>query len=120
MQAVCGRLPAHRTATLNGYTRLAVAGAPYPALVEESGEAVEGTLYFNINERELKRLSAYEGPEYRRIEVTVSDEDEREHKASTYLYRLRYRQRILNRPWSPQTFQRQYLKRYLRTLRPTR
>jgi gamma-glutamylcyclotransferase (GGCT)/AIG2-like uncharacterized protein YtfP len=41
-QGLLGRLPHHRPAKLLGYARYRVRGAPFPAIIPESGSSVEG------------------------------------------------------------------------------
>ncbi len=76
--AVCagllGRVPAPAPAELRGYTRHAVRGEAYPAIVAKPNGLVKGIVYEDISQAELDALDAYEGDEYGRIRVCVETE----------------------------------------------
>lgn len=60
-------------ARLDGWRRVAVREARYPALVPAEGRSCDGVVVENIDGRMERRLVHYEGPQYRQaaIEVTV-------------------------------------------------
>lgn len=43
-------------ALLKGYSRLQVRGAVYPGLTKDESKSVQGVLYFNISEKDVKTL----------------------------------------------------------------
>ena len=53
-------------ARLPGYRRRPVIGEDYPALVRQSGGAVEGLVLLGLKRADLTRVDRYEGEEYRR------------------------------------------------------
>ena len=71
LEAVMGRRLASTPATLAGFKRLRVRGASYPVVVPSAGGRVEGVLYRGLSHGELRRLDAFEGGEYDRVERTV-------------------------------------------------
>lgn len=53
-----------RSATLSGYRRRQAAGRSYPILLPTPAGQVRGLLFTARSSRDLRRLVAYEGPEY--------------------------------------------------------
>ena len=71
---VLGRTLSPRTqrpALLFDYTREHVAGRPYPMLVAHPGAVVDGVVARGLTTRDLARLDAYEGSEYRLAPLAV-------------------------------------------------
>ena len=64
-----GRMPQQSTARLHGFMRLAVRGEAYPAIVPCPQKSVDGLILRGLSAHELEVLDAYEGAEYRRVEV---------------------------------------------------
>lgn len=60
-----------RSARLAGYARARLRGTPYPTLVRREGTAVEGAV-LRVGSAAFRRLSAYEGPQYRLVPVRVA------------------------------------------------
>ena len=56
-------------ARLRGFQVRAVQDANYPALVPKPGETVSGWLLTGLDGGDLALLDAYEGDEYRRVQV---------------------------------------------------
>lgn len=86
-------------ATLPGYRRLQVKGADYPGLVPHKGGKVTGLVYLALHAQEIQRLNRYEGEEYTHHPVTLLLEDGSTLKATTYLFRPRYRSRLCSKEW---------------------
>src|SRR5215471_10032258 len=61
------RLPprAWLPASLPGYRRTRAKGVSYPAAIRDPRSEVRGAVVGGFSPREIKRLSAYEGPRYR-------------------------------------------------------
>ncbi|KAL1919088.1 uncharacterized protein VTP21DRAFT_2469 [Calcarisporiella thermophila] len=60
-------------AILQGYKRVRVKQADYPAIIEgEASEAVEGVIIEGLTDMDIERLDRYEGDEYARVQVSVS------------------------------------------------
>lgn len=58
-------------AVLEGWGRVLVAGASYPAIVRRAGARVDGVLARGIDAAAARRLDRYEGAEYVAIEAEV-------------------------------------------------
>jgi gamma-glutamylcyclotransferase (GGCT)/AIG2-like uncharacterized protein YtfP len=98
------------TAVLPGHARYAIAGETYPGMVTQTGAAVEGTLYLDIDGADLARLDAFEGADYRRAAVDVYLPDGANVAAQAYLYNLP--QRLLDAEWKADEFD---IRRFLYT-----
>lgn len=92
-------------ATLDGFRRLTVIGDTYPALVAEPQASVGGVLYADVSADDVERLDAFEGSDYERIEVSVRLADGSSRCA--HAYRWRHRERLGDRDWDPQWFERE-------------
>lgn len=87
MTEVAGcRLP-HGPGTLCGYSRRAVKGAHYPALVADKDGTVNGLLYREVPPSAWQRLDRFEGEMYRRQKVQVELDDGTLLPATTYVAR---------------------------------
>src|SRR5690606_12204581 len=89
-------------ALLPGFARYAVSGETYPGLVRQAGAAVNGVVYFDVDDADLLTLDVFEGSEYRREAVTVSLEADRNLVVETYVFTATGR--LTNREWDPQAF----------------
>jgi len=73
-----------RAAVLSDYGRYLVRGQSYPAIREEPGNSVHGTLYAGLNTGHFRRLDTYEGEAYEKRVVEVMTEDGERHRAVVY------------------------------------
>ena len=104
MRAVLGRLPSACRATMPGYTCIALAGEPYPALVPCNGTHVQGVVYLGLSPGSLRLLDNYEGELYRRVRVRPTLADGTRLEAWTYVLGMRYYHRKAHGRWSMQRF----------------
>ena len=79
VKRVLGRDLVGRPAVLKDYARYLVRGENHPAIREESGSAVRGTLYDGIDGELFRRLDTYEGEEYQKRSVEVMTDDGPQH-----------------------------------------
>jgi len=116
---VVGRSWPSSPAVLEGYARYRLNDKPYPALVEESGSQVQGSLYSGVTQAELTRLDDYEGELYERrsLRVWVGT---RALDAFTYLLRREYRALLSAELWELADFEREHLSSYLSRISVTR
>ena len=117
LRAVCRvELPA-RPARLRGYARYQVAGAAYPAMIATAADAtLDGVLYADVTAALWQLLDDYEGPLYRRIEVTVRTQDGADVRAGTYVIASGEEHRLAAAPWLPSAFAARELADYLAQL----
>jgi len=87
LRNVVGELfPPGVPATLLGWKRCPVARESYPAIVRADSASVSGILWTELQEKQLDALDAFEGRDYRRIRVTVTDAAGGEHGAFAYAW----------------------------------
>ena len=84
VKRVLGRDSVGRPAVLHDYARYLVRGENYPAIREEPGSAVRGTVYNGIDGELFRRLDKYEGEQYQKRSVQVMTDDGRLHHAFVY------------------------------------
>jgi gamma-glutamylcyclotransferase (GGCT)/AIG2-like uncharacterized protein YtfP len=99
-----------RPARLHGFARRRVQGDVYPVIVRsQSGDWVDGVVYFDIEPDDLKRLDVFEAEPYdRQTHIVVVDGCER-HGADAYVLKDCYRHMIQDCEWDPQWFEREAL-----------
>lgn len=90
-------------ARLDNHARFAIIGETYPGMVAMDGDSVAGVLYFDVSDRDIAALDAFEGIEYRREQVVVTLENGESAVANTYIYRAT--EKLSQSPWLPETFQ---------------
>jgi len=113
MERVCGRPLGAVDALLEGHARHPVHGEDYPGLVVAAGAAVTGRLYLDVDEPCLRRLDAFEGPNYERVQVRVRRLDGGVAEAWVYRYRAEQANPLLPEPWDPAAFEREGKSRFL-------
>lgn len=90
-------------AVLDGFSRHALAGRDYPGMVRAAAASqVQGVLWRDVDDVDLGRLDAFEGAEYRRIEVPVRRASGEVLQAGTYLYVAG--DLLVAQDWDPQAF----------------
>ena len=90
MQEVAGCCLSHEPGTLRGYSRRAVKGEHYPALVPHESGRADGLVYREVPPSAWERLDRFEGEMYRRQEVQVELDDGRLLPAATYVARAEF------------------------------
>lgn len=90
-------------ARLDNHARFAIIGETYPGMVAMNGDSVAGVLYFDVSDRDIAALDAFEGIEYRREQVVVTLENGEPAVANTYVYLAT--EKLSQSPWLPEIFQ---------------
>ncbi|MFW6191360.1 MAG: gamma-glutamylcyclotransferase family protein [Thiohalospira sp.] len=104
-----GRVPPSEPATLAGYARHPVVGAPYPAIVRQPGARVAGRLLLGLGEPDLARLDDYEGPDYRRTAVSVVTAAGNRRPAWAWVFPGDRRHRLAAGDWDPEAWAARHL-----------
>jgi len=92
-------------AKLPGYARKKIQGEVYPAMFPHPGSIVEGRVYFDLSEEDLRRLDFFEGEQYERTEVVVECvSDSSAINCCAYLFKPRYHDLLLSEDWSFEEF----------------
>ena len=68
---LCGQKLKWENATLIGYSRFALKGADYPAIIKENSSKVEGKILLSLDQDSVELLTLYEGDEYEIVPVKV-------------------------------------------------
>jgi len=99
-----------RPARLHGFTRRRVHGDVYPVIFRSHpGEWVDGLVYFDVGEEDLRRLDAFEAEPYDRQTHTVVVEGAEKHQADAYVLKESFYYMVNDREWDPQWFAREAL-----------
>ncbi len=100
---------------LEGYKRVYVADATYPAIAEDAESKVEGLLVARISPLEASRLSRYEGRDYKTEELDVVLNDGKRVSASVFIPLPALR--LSNRVWELNIWRRHEKRRFMAGLR---
>ena len=75
MNSICGRIPDNIPASIVGYECGMVEHCHFPGIRPKESGVVEGILYLDLSEEEVKRLDSYEGEGslYIRTKVEIND-----------------------------------------------
>ena len=108
-EQVFSKLIAHEyqksTATLRGFIRKAVVNERYPVVYRnEASDRVDGVVYFELMDRDLRRLDAFEGDFYQRQQETIVIPEGREICAEVYVVKDCYRHIASGIEWDPERF----------------
>lgn len=73
-ESVTGKRFSSIAAVLEDHVRVQVRDAFYPAILESTGDQVQGIVLENVDELSLQQIARYEGPEYilKRVVVKIS------------------------------------------------
>jgi gamma-glutamylcyclotransferase (GGCT)/AIG2-like uncharacterized protein YtfP len=93
-------------ATVRDYARYAIAGETYPGIISQPDEVVSGVVYFDVDERDVASLDAFEGMDYQRQTVCANTGSGEPMQVETYIYLNKAR--LTAEPWQPENFQLQH------------
>ena len=100
MEDVSGcRLPPPMPGILKGYSRWSVRGEPYPALIRDEKNLVEGVVYRNVPDSAWDRLDAFEGEMYERRLVRIDLDGATTLLAMTYVVRPEFLDHLEKSGW---------------------
>ncbi len=85
IQAVTGRTYQGKAATLHGYAIYRVKNVEYPGIIRSADSEIEGIVYENVSENDLKVLDLFESDLYRRQLLGVVLPDGKTCKAWCYV-----------------------------------
>ena len=111
---VVGGVYANSEAVLFGYQRRQISGRIYPALTPGAdGQRVDGRVYFDLGASDIRRLDAFEGEHYRRIETACRLPDGHWLPVDVYLFKSRYRHLLLEKNWDADRFASEGIQAFL-------
>lgn len=99
-------------AVIEHFRRVHVARRNYPMLLPHASGWVDGLLAHQLDPEAVRRLTAFEGPEYHLVAITVADLRGHLTKACAFLCDRRVQ--ADHRRWQFQTWQRRYKRPFLR------
>ncbi|TWT73465.1 AIG2-like family protein [Posidoniimonas polymericola] len=83
-----------------GFRARRVCRADYPAMTEQAGESVAGLVYCGVGEAALRRLDAFEGPQYIRRAIAVACADGQTRRCQAYLLAASRIDELSDEPWT--------------------
>ena len=101
---VAGCQAEYAQATLDNFFRAKICGREYPGIIHRPQATVVGVLYFDLSDKALERLDAFEGEMYLRENVDVKAEHHGLVTAMTYVVKPQYRAILTEEAWSYQEF----------------
>ena len=104
MLHVSGQAPENNRAYLDGYFCSQLQTEPYPAIVPQVGDQVEGKIYFDLDTTAINKLDTFEGEYYTRETVRVLSENKEPVTAMTYVIKPQYYHLLTKTPWSFKDF----------------
>ena len=116
MTAVTGMTFRREPATLSAYVRYRISTQIFPAIIADAQGAVDGILYYDIDDRSLQQLDRFESLVYERREVRVQTADAVGMAASAYILAPHHQHLLSAEPWDLEQFQQQHLQDYLSRL----
>lgn len=103
-----------QVAVLRGYSRYAVKGEDYPAIIpSDVSDQQQGQVYLDISLSDLQRLDEFEGEYYQRLSVELETDAAELIAADAYVLKPEYRHILADNLWDVDAFEHQGLKRFL-------
>ncbi len=96
---------------LHHYVRKCVQHEDYPVILE-GNDVVKGVVYYDVNDEDMQVLDDFEGEFYERITVDILTHTQTI-KAEVYVLKKAYFSIIDDKPWSPENFAVEGIKRFL-------
>lgn len=104
-------------AILSNHRRSRVKNAHYPAVVADAGHSVEGTVVYNLSDSDVAKLDHFEGSEYERRQVTVTDKKTNEAiEANVYIW-IDGTDRLEDTDWDFDLFSGNHIDEFMRSER---
>lgn len=112
IRAITGREFNAVAAMLSGYRRTRVKEADYPGITVDSTTEVGGLLLTDVDTISLKKLDAFEGEYYERLNVGVVDATGNHYSCTVYVFKQQWLHLLTDEPWSLEEFQRTGYQRF--------
>lgn len=97
-----------------GYGRRKIKNEEYPGLITTKQEdIVQGVVYFDVSNYDLKRLDIFEGNQYIRIKVNCLLNDDFFIDAHTYMINPQQQSIVENENWNKEEFEQHGLEKFL-------
>jgi len=116
LKLVIGRVAAVELAVLEGYACYYVAGATFPAIIQEAGAMTHGKLLTGLSKNEIAALDRYEDTFYQRLPVVVKS-DPASIIAMAYVVPETFRHVLSSKKWTWDEFKKDHLADYIARMR---
>jgi hypothetical protein len=117
IRAVAGRAPRRQDAALRGYAQFLVPGEGEAAMIPFPDREVDGVVYRDVDEAELKRVDAFQGRRFERVAVTVEAGGGEWIEADAYVLKPRRRKALSAEAWDEVEYRQKRLTAVLKGLR---
>ncbi len=101
-------------AVLTGWKAVKVKHQDYPGLAQADNGKVFGILKSGLSAADFEILDKFEGEQYRRIQLAVTDADRLVQQAYVYIFKEDYLPQLSSQIWSYQKFRQQCLPGFLK------
>lgn len=115
-KVVTGHYP-YQTATLYDYQRVCVKNEDYPVIIPQAGKQLHGIIYFDVSTADVKRLDAFEGEYYNRINHPIQCQTGNILEAAMYALAPEHSTIAELKPWPVEQFEQTGLQRFLQQYR---
>ena len=102
-------------ALLENYKIKKFYNAEYPGIIADIKSSVSGKIIFDIDEKDISILDAYEGVMYKRSILKVKALS-KEYDCHVYAVDDNYREELSEEPWCPIDFKNKSLNNYMKNL----
>jgi len=97
---------------ITGFRRVGVRNEDYPGLVKGDG-IVTGCIWYEVDDRNLKRLDVFEGEYYERKTIIAVNESGENLEVNVYIFRNSFRKLLTETDWDVDEFERSGLKKFI-------
>lgn len=112
-QRLVGKTCSEQQAVLPGWKSVKVKNQDYPGLIQMDNEKVLGILKTGLSPADFEILDSFEGEQYQRLQLAVTDAQGQEQQAYVYVFKKIYLPQLSAQTWSYQEFSQQHLPRFL-------
>ena len=102
-------------ALLENYKIKKFYNAEYPGIITDIKSSVSGKIIFDIDEKDISILDAYEGIMYKRSLLKVKA-NSKKYSCQVYVVDDDYRKKLSEEPWCPLEFRNNSLDNYIKNL----
>ena len=96
---ILNRIPDSAPALLHDFARYRIAGETFPGIHHSPGLQIDGTVYFDITEKEWQNLDHYESDLYLRQTLEVICENGSPLSAEAYVIPPHHENNLTREPW---------------------
>jgi gamma-glutamylcyclotransferase (GGCT)/AIG2-like uncharacterized protein YtfP len=114
MQAVAGQKFPFQGGMVRGYAQFELRDEHQAAMIPFPDTSTEGVVYADVDESALKRLDAFAGAGFDRVEVNVEAENGEWIEAEAHVLRMRHKKRLMAEPWDEDEFRQKHLAGFLK------